>query len=255
MTSNKKSGFTLIELSIVLVIIGLIIGGVLVGQELIRAAQIRSVISQIEKYNTAVNTFRNKYNGIPGDLSTATTFFSGTTNGDGNLVLTRTLNTINNNSTDFDDVAAELLFFFAHLSAASLMEGTFTGVLNAGAPMATDGTGNFPLTKLGRGGIYPMALNGINRYHIGLGSVSTTTPVFSNTTMSPNEAYQIDIKMDDGVPNSGNVLGRNGTTAAAIATTATSGATACTSAAATYNLISSNASQDTLLCQIQVRMN
>ncbi len=64
----KKSGFTLIELSIVLVIIGLIIGGVLVGKDLIKAAEIRSTIGQYEKYKTAVNTFKLKYSGLPGDL-------------------------------------------------------------------------------------------------------------------------------------------------------------------------------------------
>src|SRR5665213_289434 len=66
MTSNL--GFTLIELSIVLVIIGLIVGGILVGQDLIKAAEVRAQISQIEKYNQAVNTFRAKFGGLPGDL-------------------------------------------------------------------------------------------------------------------------------------------------------------------------------------------
>src|ERR1700710_2201298 len=65
---GENQGFTLIELSIVLVIIGLIVGGVLVGQDLIKAAATRAQISQIEKYNQAVNTFKTKYNGIPGDL-------------------------------------------------------------------------------------------------------------------------------------------------------------------------------------------
>src|ERR1035438_2217859 len=65
----ETAAFTLIELSIVLVIIGLIVGGVLVGQNLIAAAGVRATISQIEKYNTAVNTFRTKYNNqLPGDI-------------------------------------------------------------------------------------------------------------------------------------------------------------------------------------------
>ena len=51
-------------MSIVLVIIGLIVGGILVGQSLIAAAAVRAQISQIEKYNTAVNTFRDKYGGL-----------------------------------------------------------------------------------------------------------------------------------------------------------------------------------------------
>jgi hypothetical protein len=52
----------------VLVIIGLIVGGVLVGQSLISAAEVRAQITQIEKYNAAVNTFRSKFNAIPGDM-------------------------------------------------------------------------------------------------------------------------------------------------------------------------------------------
>src|SRR5271155_2823005 len=89
-----QHGFTLIELSIVLVIIGLIVGGVLVGQDLIRAAEVRATIAQIEKYNTAVNTFRGKYNALPGDMNAATaTAFNFTARGafagegDGNGVI------------------------------------------------------------------------------------------------------------------------------------------------------------------------
>src|ERR1700735_2843794 len=63
-----KSGFTLIELSIVLVIIGLIVGGILTGQSLIDAAAQREQIAQIEKYNTAVRTFQGKYGYLPGDI-------------------------------------------------------------------------------------------------------------------------------------------------------------------------------------------
>ena len=55
---NTRSAFTLVELAIVLVIIGLIVGGVLVGQDLIKAAQIRSVVTDIERYNAAATTFR-----------------------------------------------------------------------------------------------------------------------------------------------------------------------------------------------------
>lgn len=54
---NRRGGFTLIELSIVLVVSGLIVGGVLVGQDLIRAAGVRATITQIEKFNQAAHTF------------------------------------------------------------------------------------------------------------------------------------------------------------------------------------------------------
>ena len=90
---RPPSAFTLIELSIALTFIGLIVGGVLVGQDLIKAAQIRAQVTQFEKWNQAVNTFRGKYNCLPGDCPNATTFFptlSGSyTNGDGNGLLNR----------------------------------------------------------------------------------------------------------------------------------------------------------------------
>jgi prepilin-type N-terminal cleavage/methylation domain-containing protein len=72
----SKHGFTLIELSIVLVIIGLIVGGILVGRDLISAAAVRAQISQIERYHTAANTFRTKYAYLPGDIPNTCTVYS-----------------------------------------------------------------------------------------------------------------------------------------------------------------------------------
>jgi len=68
---QKHKGFTLIEMSVVLVIIGLIVGGILVGQNLVSAAAVRAQISQIDKYNSAVNTFYSKYQALPGDMPAA----------------------------------------------------------------------------------------------------------------------------------------------------------------------------------------
>jgi prepilin-type N-terminal cleavage/methylation domain-containing protein len=94
------AAFTLIEMSIVLVIIGLIVGGVLAGQSLINAAAVRATISQIEKYQT--NTFRGKYGYLPGDIKDpdASNFgfaargqYAG--EGDGNGVLEGNPNNIN----------------------------------------------------------------------------------------------------------------------------------------------------------------
>lgn len=58
--TRRRSGFTLIELSIVLVIIGLIVGGIMVGRDLIKAAEARKVVATIGGYQTAVQTFRLK---------------------------------------------------------------------------------------------------------------------------------------------------------------------------------------------------
>ncbi len=77
---HKKYGFTLIELSVVLVIIGLIIGGVMTGKVLIESGKIRAQLTQIADIETQINTFRVKYNCLPGDCPNATSFL-GTTYG------------------------------------------------------------------------------------------------------------------------------------------------------------------------------
>jgi prepilin-type N-terminal cleavage/methylation domain-containing protein len=62
-----KKGFTLVELSIVLVIIGMLTGGILVAQSLIENAKIKSIVRTFEQYGIAVNTFKAKYKTLPGD--------------------------------------------------------------------------------------------------------------------------------------------------------------------------------------------
>jgi prepilin-type N-terminal cleavage/methylation domain-containing protein len=76
MNFNYKHGFTLIELSIVIVIIGLIVAGVVSGQSLITQAKLRSVASEYNKYDSATNTFYLEYNALQGDMSNAWEFFS-----------------------------------------------------------------------------------------------------------------------------------------------------------------------------------
>jgi len=68
----KRSAFTLVELSIVLVILGLLVGGTLTGQSLIHAAELRSVVKDYEKYKTAMHVFEDKYFALPGDMTNAT---------------------------------------------------------------------------------------------------------------------------------------------------------------------------------------
>ena len=70
-----KRAFSLVELSIVLVILGLLVGGVLSGQSLIAAAALRSVTTQEARWVAATQTFRDKYFALPGDMNNATSFW------------------------------------------------------------------------------------------------------------------------------------------------------------------------------------
>lgn len=138
---DDKKGFTLIELSIVLVIIGLIVGSVLVGQDLIRAAQIRAVISDVEQYQTAALTFKLKYNCLPGDCPNATTFWGtravsncgasttpssnadkATCDGNGDKIIWGAA------GTQAYSWAREKLRFWQHLAAAELIAEDLSGI-------------------------------------------------------------------------------------------------------------------------------
>lgn len=78
---RKTKAFTLIELSIVVVIIGLIVAGVVAGQSLVKQAKIRGVIQNWQKYTAAVTAFQLQYNTIPGDMPNASSYWSGAPNG------------------------------------------------------------------------------------------------------------------------------------------------------------------------------
>lgn len=89
-----KNGFTLIELSIVLVVIAMVIGGILVGQNLIESSRLSSFIKDIQKMDSAVKAFQAQYGQLPGDSDNAYTYFgadcaasSVLCNGDGDSIM------------------------------------------------------------------------------------------------------------------------------------------------------------------------
>lgn len=69
--NKHQSGFTLVEIAIVLVIIGLLLGGVLKGQEMIANAKFRNLQSEIQSYAAAVYSFQDRYGALPGDMLAA----------------------------------------------------------------------------------------------------------------------------------------------------------------------------------------
>jgi prepilin-type N-terminal cleavage/methylation domain-containing protein len=249
--SVLKAGFTLIELSIALVIIGLLVGGVLVGQDLIRAAQVRATISQIEKYNTATNIFKAKYGYLPGDITSAAASQFGLItrsgcagDGDGNgLIESAGGNnfssanlpgclTGNGGSGGGSGTATgEEAIFWVDLGTVGLIDNGIQGGAYTYYPAGNqDPSLYMPAAKLGNGfyiGIWSgdgwgWSFMGINTQNPGTGAnyfflanVTTFTAGWTDSASVPVKvAYLIDSKMDDGLPQSGNVLamyaGENG---------------------------------------------
>jgi prepilin-type N-terminal cleavage/methylation domain-containing protein len=224
-SSSHQNGFTLIELSIVLVIIGLIVGGVLVGQNLIAAAGVRATISQIEKYNTAVNTFREKYGALPGDLnqSVATQFgftARGTIagSGDGNGVIEGNQGGAGTNSGSLE-TRGETTLFWVDLSQMGLIEGTFNSASATGSPGNMTLSTNpgpvqfFPQAKIGRGNFVevwsggPSGGDGNNYFGVSVvQTMGSGGSLGAYPGLMVQEAYSIDSKVDDGMPQSGNVM-------------------------------------------------
>jgi prepilin-type N-terminal cleavage/methylation domain-containing protein len=245
-----KAGFTLVELALVLVIIGLLVGGVLVGQDLIYAAKVRAQVKQIEEIETGMNTFRTKYNCKAGDCPNATDFFGATDaqgytiiNGDGDGIVKGnhsggTIYTAG--ECLLPDVTDEVSQALLQLNDAGF--GKYFANGNSANAFAAVGI-VFPYTAFGNGtGVYitclssptyvytPTFLNSGNVVVVGSGGYSTSSTAAGrimwnigsrgiaigagygleagmgnvNPIGLPMEALrQIDIKIDDGMPNSG----------------------------------------------------
>lgn len=84
---TRQSGFTLVEIAIVLVIIGLILGGVLQGQVLIDNAKYKNFVKQIESYRAGVHTFQDTYRALPGDIGVISALDAAATAGDGDGII------------------------------------------------------------------------------------------------------------------------------------------------------------------------
>lgn len=210
---SAQSGFTLIELSIVLVIIGLIVGGILVGQDLIKAAELRATVGQKEKYDTAVNTFRGKYNGIPGDML-GTNFGLAATGATGANGLADNDGLIEDGSCS-DPVGAgyggENANFWVQLTQANMIDGNITTPLNytAVAAITSLTNSNLPAAKLGRGSRWHVAaISGANYLLLGgfTATTITTCTLTAAHVISPLNAFAIDTKLDDGLATTGLVV-------------------------------------------------
>ncbi len=243
---SKQKGFTLVELSIVLVIIGLIVGGVLVGQSLIATAKLQNDINRMQQLDSATNTFNLRYGCLPGDCSTAASFFTGTptiVNGNGNGTIHPTA--ANDAYTAAaGGSAAEFASYYAHLGAAELVQ-----VARFDVTANTNNASNAITAK--SGGYFLVGSNsstGNNTFHhVGVTLADASHTISRSATLTPPDASFVDLKLDDGKPLTGIAQSRATVWTAGDAVPASFGATDCSTSTA-YNL-----GLTTKLCSIRVR--
>ena len=200
MPQHHRHAFTLIELSIVLVIVGLVISGILSGKSLIKSAELRSVMTDTNNYLSAVSSFRDQYRYLPGDMPTAARYWTTVSgNGDGQVLTT------------------ERFRLWQQLNLAGMVEKSYTGISGPGGggtdDFVIDGNSvnnNVPESRIKQTGFsfYYLAANG-NMLTYGASVTAGGGPP-TDPALTSTDAATIDKKADDGIPNSGKWIG-NGT--------------------------------------------
>lgn len=185
---KKQQGFTLIELAIVLVIIGLLLGGVLKGQDLISGAKAKNMIADFKNAQIFIYAYQDRYRALPGDDAGVTTHVNGAT------LATAPANSQGNgrieggwNSTD---TSAESALFWQHVRLAGLASG----------PTVTTSADYFPRNaEAGRIGVQSTG-NGFTEI-----TGMTGTYAVCSANIPGKIAKQIDINLDDGETSTGSV--------------------------------------------------
>ena len=189
MNNRKQAGFTLVEIAIVLVIIGLLLGGILKGQELINSARVRNLADQNSGIQAAYFGFIDRYRQVPGDWSAA--------NASPALGIAVAQLIGGNGNGRIDNTTLEASALWTQLAASQFISGGFT-------PAIADPTTETFYATLLAGPVN--AFNGPliltrNAGYSGVRSVRLNLHMGRNVPV--NVARELDLKVDDGLPNSG----------------------------------------------------
>jgi prepilin-type N-terminal cleavage/methylation domain-containing protein len=207
------AGFTLVEVAIVLVILGLLLGGILKGQELLTNARVRELITQQDGIKAAFFGFQDRFRSLPGDYHQAIgSIVNATQNGNGN------------GRVESDTTPNESILAWEHLSRAGFINATYTYA-------ATESATTSPMSR------YGVYLQIIYDGLYGVGTAATPAPprhnIKSGSQIPVDILAEVDRKVDDGLPNAGGFqFSRYQGNGAAAPTDAGSAPPACTSAAA-----------------------
>jgi prepilin-type N-terminal cleavage/methylation domain-containing protein len=177
---KNQKGFTLVEMAIVLVIIGLLLGGVLKGQELIKNAKVKGIANDVNAVSAAMNGYQDRYKALPGDDAQASAHVNANaTNGNGNGI-------IDGGFQATGVLSGENLEFFHHLSFAKLLSPAISATNTIASSFGT-----------------PMGILA-NAYGTGAGVLSVC---FTNV---PGEYVRLyETAYDDGFKDGGKVLTTN----------------------------------------------
>ena len=146
---STEAGFTLVEIAIVLVIIGLLLGGILKGQEMITQAKIKNVINDFNGITVAITSYQDRYRALPGDDKNAAARWTiqAPANGDGDGVIAGLYNANDTSGTGgAPAAAAESNLFWQHLRIAGFVPGLTVGT-GSGTP-PPNATGDRKSTRL-----------------------------------------------------------------------------------------------------------
>jgi prepilin-type N-terminal cleavage/methylation domain-containing protein len=212
MNANRQKGFTLMEIAIVLVIIGLLLGGVLKGQELINNARVKSFANDFRNIPVYIYAYQDRFRAIPGDDPQAVAHVGGVNaTTPAGMLGNGQINGAWNSATNSD----ESCLFWSHIRLANLAPGSTTVTCDA-AYYPTNASG---------GQIGVQSSNGFTT--ITLPTAMSGTYIICSAHIAGQFVLQLDTLLDDGNPQTGAMR--------AIDETALGAATAATTAAVNAN--------------------